>query len=189
MRALTVVVAMLALAGCGRVAATGVPDVATFYGRSLVHAATQEGAIALVVHGRPSPRLSEAGAARLIGERVRLPGWFPPTRLRPAGGGERYRLVLIFNPVSIAAAANHPCGPLAELATGDGAGGTVVVGAFCAGERAASENRGDGPAGAAVDEAALLALAGPLVTSLFPPENPLLRDDRGERRGRWLFGD
>lgn len=172
---------------CGKLTTTGTPDFATFYGRSLVHEAAQDAAIALVVHGRPSPHLSQADASRLIADSVQLPGWFPPTRLRPATGGERYRVVMIFNPVSIAQAANHPCEPLTSMATGNGAGGTVVVGAFCAGERAASENRGEAPA---IEQRGdtLLALARQLVTSLFPPANPLLRDDRDDRRPRWLFG-
>lgn len=182
---IALLLSVLVLAACGRVETTGTADFGTFYGRSLVSEATQDGAIALVVHGRPSPALSQAAAAQRVGEEIGLPGWFPPTRLRPSNGGEAYRVVLIFNPVSIAAAANNPCGPLADIATGDGAGGAAVVGAFCSGDRAASQNRGSAPAGAG--DAALVALVGQLVTSLFPPENPVLRDDRGKRRG-WLFG-
>jgi hypothetical protein len=181
---LGLLILILTLAACGRVATTGTADIATFYGRSLVHEATREGAIALVVHGRPAPDLSQDEAARLIAERVRLPGWFPPTRLKRAAGDEQYRVVLIVNPVSIADAANHPCGPLDEMATEAEAGAIRVVGAFCSGDRVASANRGRAPS--AED---LIPLVRQLVTSLFPPENPVLRGDEfWFRTGRWLFG-
>ena len=185
----TLLLLFLSLAACSGVPTTGTPDIATFYGRSVVGEATHEGAIALVVHGRPAVNLSEAEAGRLIADQVQLPGWFPPTRLAPAAGGETYRVVLIFNPASIADAANHPCGPLDDLASRDDGGGLLVIGAFCSGERPASSNRGSVSDGTPLTREAVVPLVRQLVVSLFPPENPVLRDDR--RRpfsGGLLFG-
>lgn len=161
------------LAGCVATT-TSRGDISTWYDRSFMVTATQDGTLPVVVHGQPAASVDAAATVDLMTANISMPSWLPETQLVPGNQDMRYRMVLIFNPASPGRAHLNACGPLEELEVLPPAARIDVVGSICDGRDAATRSRdsvnaGDDPADAT------LRLLRQLTVTLMPAENPAHR--------------
>jgi len=137
----------LALAGCDT-AEVDSQMIRPGYSPSMVWEAMKGGGLPLVVHGGATAALDQQATQDLIEQTVSLPRWTEDARFTTGSAADRFRVVLIFNPVSIGQAADGACGPLDDIATQPPGDKMHVVAAFCDDdEEMSSENGSIGLAG------------------------------------------